>query len=86
MIFRFSSCTYDSERHELWRSGQKITAERQVREVLLYFLQHPHRVITRDELVEHCWSQTYVSDIAVYSCLSRLRQALGQTRGAAVII
>jgi len=86
MIYRFGECTYDSERHELWRGQHPIAVERQVREVLLYFLQHRHRVLSRDELLEACWSETYVSDAALSSCLSRLRQALGQRRGGPVFI
>ncbi len=86
MIYHFTACAYDTERHELWRDNRKITVERQVREVLQYFLQHRHRVISRDELLEQCWAQTFVSDAAVNSCLSRLRQALGQIRGGATII
>jgi len=86
MIYRFGDCIYDSERHELWRGQQKIAVERQVREVLLYFLQHPHHVLSRDELLEHCWTETYVSDAALSSCLSRLRQALGQRRGGPIFV
>jgi len=60
--------------------------ERQVREVLLYFLQHRHRVLSRDELLEACWRETYVSDAALSSCLSRLRLALGQRRGGPMFV
>jgi len=86
MIYHFGACTYDSDHHELRRDRQKITVERQVREVLLYFLQHRHRVLSRDELLESCWRETYVSDAALSSCLSRLRQAIGQRRGGPVLI
>jgi predicted ATPase/DNA-binding winged helix-turn-helix (wHTH) protein/class 3 adenylate cyclase len=86
MIYRFGTCTYDTERHELFRDSHKVPVERQVREVLVYFLQHRHRVLSRDELLEQCWAETYISDAAVNSCLSRLRQAIGQRRGGPLFI
>jgi len=51
VIFRFRSYTLDAERRELTRSGKRVALERQVFDVLLYFLENRHRVVTRDDLL-----------------------------------
>ena len=51
MIFRFGSYALDAERRELTRSGKRAALERQVFDILLYFLENRHRVVTRDDVL-----------------------------------
>ena len=51
MIFRFGSYALDAERRELTRSGKRVALERQVFDILLYFLENRHRVVTRDDVL-----------------------------------
>jgi class 3 adenylate cyclase/ABC-type transport system involved in cytochrome c biogenesis ATPase subunit len=55
-------------------------------QVLVYLIQHRDRVVTRDELLEYCWSGTFVSESALTQCLVRARKAVGDRRGGPPLI
>jgi DNA-binding winged helix-turn-helix (wHTH) protein len=86
MIYYFAPCAFDDERGEVRRAGEVVRLEPQGLAVLRYLLANRERVVSRDELLEQCWSESYVSDGALSRCLSRLRQALGHDRRASPII
>lgn len=58
MIYCFCLCELDTARHELRRASQPVAIEPQAFEVLLYLLQHRHRVVNKEELLERCWGGT----------------------------
>ena len=86
MIYQFGDCIFDSIRDEFHRSGEVINMGPQALAVLRYLLEHRDRVVSRDELFEQCWPNSYVSDTALTSCLKRLRQTIGQTRRGPTVI
>ena len=71
MIYRFSNYELDAQRCELRCAGQLVAIEPKVFEVLVYLLQHRDRVVTKEELLEQCWSGTFVSEAALTRCLAR---------------
>jgi DNA-binding response OmpR family regulator len=74
MLYRFGPYDLDTQRCELRCAGQQVATEPKVFAVLLYLLEHRDRVITKEELLEHCWPQTYVSEAALTRCLAKLRK------------
>jgi predicted ATPase/class 3 adenylate cyclase len=74
MIYCFGDFECDETRHELRQAGQVVAIEPKVFEVLRYFLEHPDRVVSKDELLEHCWPDTFVSEAALTRCLTKLRK------------
>ena len=86
MIYRFGDYTLDAGRHELRRAGQVVAIEPKVFQVFLYLLQHRDRVVTKDDLFAHCWTETFVSEAAVTRCLAKVRQAVQAGRTGAPII
>ena len=86
MIYHFDECAYDASRGELRRAGELVNAEPQALRVLLYLLEHRDRLVSRDELLEQCWPDAYVSDNALTSCLRRVRRAIGQTNSGQHLI
>jgi DNA-binding winged helix-turn-helix (wHTH) protein/predicted ATPase len=86
MIYQFGGYIFDADGGELRRGGEAIPTEPQALKVLGYLIAHRHRVVSRDELFEQCWPDSYVSDSSLTSCLSRLRRALGQTRSGPMFI
>ena len=62
MIYRFSNYELDAQRCELRCAGQPVAIEPKVLEVLVYLLQHRDRVVTKEELLEQCWSGTFVTE------------------------
>jgi DNA-binding response OmpR family regulator len=86
MLYRFADYELDTQRRELRRAGQPVAIEPKVFEVLLYLLQHRERVVTKDELLAHCWPGTFVSDAALSRCLAKVRQAVQPDQAAPPVI
>lgn len=86
MIYRFGDYELDEERRELRCVDQQVTVEPKVFEVLLYLVQHRDRVVTKKELFEQCWPETFVSEAALTRCLVKVRKAVqAEHAGAAVV-
>jgi DNA-binding winged helix-turn-helix (wHTH) protein/tetratricopeptide (TPR) repeat protein len=49
--------------------------------VLEYLAQRPGRLVTKTELLEALWPETYVTETALAGCVRELRLALGDSRG-----
>ena len=79
MIFRFGSYALDAERRELTRSGKRAALERQVFDILLYFLENRHRVVTRDDVLRAVWRGRLVSESTLSSRITAVRQAIGDS-------
>ena len=63
--------------NECLRQGeQEISLTRKAFAVLRYLVEHPGRLVTKQELLEAVWSQTYVSEGVLTNCILRLRKVL----------
>lgn len=86
MIYRFGTYELDAQRGALCCDGQPVAIKPKVFDVLLYLLDHRERVITKEELLEHCWPETYVSEAALTRCLAKVRKTVQpQQTGPSVI-
>src|SRR5262245_10650614 len=76
MIYRFGDYEFDAQRYELRCAGQLVAIEPKVLAVLVYLLEHRDRVVTKEELLEHCWPGTFVSEAALTRCLAKVRKTV----------
>ena len=75
--FRFSDVTVDFDSMEVLRGNAKIQVTAQEFRTLKYFIEHPGRVISREELLNEVWGYTnYPSTRTVDNHVLRLRQKL----------
>ena len=59
--------------------GQTLMCTRLEFELLSFFLQHPNRVYSREDLLKHCWPQdVHVLDRTVDVNITRLRKKIGR--------
>jgi len=86
MIHRFNDYELDELRRELRRGGQPVAVEPKVFDVLLYLLYHCDRVVSKEELLEHCWPETFVGDAALSRCLAKVRKAVQPDQAAAPVV
>lgn len=86
MIYRFYDYTLDEARRELWCAGRSVAVEPKVFQVLLYLLEHRDRVVSKAELLEQCWPETFVSEAALTRCLTKLRKAVQPDRRAPPVL
>jgi len=80
-IFKFGVFEVDFSAGELRKSGMRQNLSGQPFEVLRILLEHPHEVVTREELRRHLWpDNTFVDyDLALKRVINRLRDALGDS-------
>jgi tetratricopeptide (TPR) repeat protein/DNA-binding winged helix-turn-helix (wHTH) protein len=76
-IYRLDGIEIDSGRMCLNRDGQERHLRQKTFQVLLYLLEQRHRLITKDELINHAWQDTAVTDNALEQCLAEIRKVLG---------
>ncbi len=61
--------------------GHDDILEPRVMQVLVVLARHRHGVVSRDDLVQACWSGRVVGDDAVHRCIAKVRR-LGEASGA----
>src|SRR5262245_66306898 len=86
MLYYFYDYALDEARRELRRTGQLVSVEPKVFQVLLYLIEHRDRVVSKEELLEQCWPETFVSEAALTRCLTKLRQVVQADRNALHVI
>jgi DNA-binding response OmpR family regulator len=76
MIYHFGPYQLDVQRGELRCASRPVVVEPKVFDVLVYLLEHRDRIVTKDELLEHCWAGTFVSEAALTRCLAKVRKVI----------
>ena len=77
MIYRFGEFALDTLRAELSSAGKEVPLRRQSFDVLVHLLQKPHRIVSKDELLDAVWGDKVVTDGALKHCLMEIRAVIG---------
>ena len=87
-IIRFGTFELDLQTGELRHAGQKVKLQEQPFQVLATLLEHPGKIVTREELRNKLWPEdTFVDfDHSLNAAIKRLRDALGESADAPVFI
>ena len=67
----------DPARASVTRNGEVLDLRYKTYQVLLFLLQRPNRVVSKEELLDGVWPDTAVSDDVLPHCIAELRKALG---------
>ncbi len=67
----------DTVNQRLWRDEQAIPLTPKAFALLQYLLEHPGQLVTKEELLNALWPETYVTDAVVKVCIGELRKAMG---------
>jgi DNA-binding response OmpR family regulator len=82
-IVRFSDVEIDFERRIITRAGREIKLTPAEYNLLLFFLQNPDRVLTRDVILNSVWGyESYPNTRTVDAHVVRLRQKLEPQAGS----
>lgn len=73
----FGDFLIDVEAFELSKSGQPISVEPQVFEVLSHLIANRERVVSRQELLDAVWGTSFISDGALATRIKDARRAVG---------
>jgi DNA-binding response OmpR family regulator len=74
-VFRFSDVEVDPERHRCVRGGEEVKLTATEYNLLLFFLQNPDKVMTREVILNKVWGyESYPNTRTVDAHVVRLRQ------------
>jgi DNA-binding winged helix-turn-helix (wHTH) protein len=76
-LYFFGQFVLDPGRRTLSRSDASVSLTPKAFDVLLYLAQNPNRLVTKEELLEAVWGDTFVEEGNLTQYISHLRKALG---------
>lgn len=79
--FRLGRARVDPEAHEYTIAGKATRMQPQALKVLIALHDKSGRVVSRDELIDRCWSGRIVGDDVINRCISVLRPFAAQSGG-----
>ena len=79
-IYSFGDFALDLTTGCLLHNGDEVKLRPKAFETLSYLVQNPNRLISKDELVEAVWTDSFVSDNSLVKCLKDVREALNDQR------
>jgi TolB-like protein len=86
LVIQFKQINLDTTQYRLCVSGNPISVEPQVFDLLVYLVENRDRVVTRDELLDNLWKGKVVTDAALSVTLRFARKAVGDSGRAQNII
>jgi DNA-binding winged helix-turn-helix (wHTH) protein/Tol biopolymer transport system component len=82
----FGSFRVDLTKRLLLRSGQPVSLPSKAFEVLLALTQRPGEIVSKDQLMQEVWPDTFVEEGNLTQTIFILRKALGDSDGQSLII
>lgn len=81
-VVRFGEFEFHRAAYELRRKGRRLRLARQPTELLLLLLEHPHALVSRDEIAKRLWPQDVFVDVdaGIHTAVLRIRRVLGDRR------
>jgi len=81
-LITFGPFRLETIQSHLWRGEQAIPLRHRTFAMLRYLAEHPGRLVTKDELRQHIWADTHVTDTVLRVCIREIRAALGDVAEA----
>ncbi len=78
-VYRFDDFVLDSGAFELYCGPTLVPIEPLVFDLLVYLLDHPGVVLSREALMEAVWQGRIVSDTTISTAIKSMRKALGDS-------
>jgi DNA-binding winged helix-turn-helix (wHTH) protein/Flp pilus assembly protein TadD len=76
-FYRFGQFVLDPGRRTLSRADSPVSLTPKAFDVLFFLLQNPNRLVTKEELLQAVWGDTFVEEGNLTQYISHLRKALG---------
>jgi TolB-like protein/DNA-binding winged helix-turn-helix (wHTH) protein len=85
-LYRFGQFVLDQGRRTLSRADSPVSLTPKAFDVLLFLAQNPNRLVTKEELLQVVWGDTFVEEGNLTQYISHLRKALGENSEDARLI
>ena len=76
-LYRFGQFVLDPGRRTVSRADSPVSLTPKAFDVLLFLVQNPNRLVTKEELLQAVWGDTFVEEGNLKQYISHLRKALG---------
>lgn len=76
--YEFGGFRLDLEQKRLQRNGQTVALQPKVFNMLVFFVEKRGELVSRDELMQAVWKDTFVEETNLRFCIHALRKALGK--------
>jgi TolB-like protein/DNA-binding winged helix-turn-helix (wHTH) protein/cytochrome c-type biogenesis protein CcmH/NrfG len=76
-LYRFGQFVLDPRRRTLSCADSPVSLTPKAFDVLLFLAQNPNRLVTKEELLQSVWGDTFVEEGNLTQYISHLRKALG---------
>ena len=77
MRLHFGGMTFDADTRQLLRGGAEVHLSPKAFELLRVLVDNRPRALSKNELHEHLWPATFVSEATLASLIAEVREALG---------
>jgi len=78
-VFEFGRFRLSEEEKCLWSGDQPVSLTPKAIDTLITLVRRNGHIVTRDELLETVWSDSFVEEHNINVCISMLRKALGRS-------
>src|SRR5262245_51106787 len=78
----FGDFKFDPLNQCVWRGTIKVNLTPKSFAVFDYLLANRSRLVTKEELLEQVWADSYVTDAVLKVCVREIRKALGDDPGS----
>src|SRR5262245_60815425 len=86
MRYRFGAFEADRAAYRASRQGTPLDLTPKLLDLLLYLLERPGQLVTKEELLDSVWPGANVTDNALAQAVSDLREAIGDDAAAPTFI
>jgi DNA-binding winged helix-turn-helix (wHTH) protein/Tol biopolymer transport system component len=84
--YSFGSFALDADRRALHRQGIPVPLTPKAFDLLLYLVKNPNRAITKEELLQGVWADSFVEEGNLTQNVFLLRKALADDSGSSAVI
>src|SRR6202453_4584430 len=85
-LYRFGQFMLDPRTRTLTRADSPVAITPKAFDVLLFLVKNPNRLVTKEELLQAVWGDTFVEEGNLTQYISHLRKALGDNSEDARLI
>jgi adenylate cyclase len=75
--FRVGEWLVEPNLNSISREGQRVSVEPKVLEVLAYLVDYPGEVLSKEQIIQAVWPDTFVTDEVLRYSITELRKAFG---------
>lgn len=86
MRLRLGHLTFDGESRQLLRGADEVHLSPKAFELLKVLIDRRPRALSKQELHQHLWPDTFVSEVNLASLIAEIRSALGDSAGEPTFI